>query len=202
MIGRREWLPPRRECAAKGCSETTLGELETCSRHLADPEAVRAGLVTKAPTGELRGQCLAGMSFAGADLREANLSYCDLTRCDFSGCMMQGANLEHALAADARFDSADLSKSQCTHACLGGSSLIQVRFSGANLEYASLIGVVAVEAKFDHARLFYTRWAMANCPGTTFAGSHVERAIFRRACLLGADFSEISGRPIFDNVER
>ena len=79
---------------------------------------------------------------------------------------------------------------------------MRTRFSGANLEYASLIGTMASNARFDHARLFYTRWAMADCAGATFSGSHVERAIFRRICLRGADFTEAIGKPIFDDVER
>src|SRR5262245_7812428 len=114
----------------------------------------------------LRGADLSGARFDGASLERADLGGAALVEARFrQGCNLKYANLGGALATDADFQTADLTR--------------------ADLSRSKLTG-----ALFGHATLFYTTLVEASCERADFQKAILAGALLGGARLSKANFQE------------
>ena len=120
---------------------------------------------------------LAGVDLSGLDLRGLHLAHADLAGADLRGCDLSDANLFQA----------DLTCADLTDAMLRGVFADEACFIDAKLE--------RVDFRRSERDLFHgTHLAGANFEGADLTdawltGAHLWGASFRRAVLLGTDFT-------------
>lgn len=118
---------------------------------------------------------LQGLTLGGADLRDFDFTGASLAGLDLRRSNLQRAILVGVRAADAQFESADLT---------------EANLERADLSRANLARAIVTKARFDSATLTDVNFQRASGDEPSFRGAKLQGADFRQARLAGANFDE------------
>jgi uncharacterized protein YjbI with pentapeptide repeats len=118
---------------------------------------------------------LRGAYFRAAQWEQIELSKANLTHADFSDANLAGANLEFAIAYEARFDDANLDGAN-----LRNLKAVNVDFQGASLR----------DAKLQYSTLFRSNFTDANLSSAALISANLDSANLTSCCLKGADLTK------------
>lgn len=114
--------------------------------------------------------------FSGAILNHVDMSFTSALRTSFVNARMQAIRAN----SDSKFDDADFSGADLSHAQMNGASMRRARFLGANLSHGVFTNCDLHEADFRGADLKFADLRTAKITGCNFENADTKGTMFPR----------------------